>query len=483
MSFEEIVNFIVDLVWSPALVIVCLSAGLLLSILTRFVQIRRFKEMIYLLFVNDKNKKVGISSFQAFSMAISGRVGTGNIVGVATAIALGGPGSIFWMWVIAFLGSSSAFVESVLAQIYKEKQGGQYRGGPSYYIEKGLHCKWLAVAFAISTILACGFLLPGLQANGVAEAFRASLHIHPIFSGIAIAIALGLVIIGGVKRIAGVAQIVAPFMALAYMGIAFIIIIIHIDKIPGIFALIFQSAFGVHAVYGAILGNAIMMGIKRGIFSNEAGQGSGAIVSAAAEVSHPVKQGLVQAFSVYVDTLLVCTATALIILSTGMYNVSDQSGAFLVENAPHLGHQYVRFTQSAIDSVFPHLGNHFVAVVLLFFVFTTLMAYYYYAETSVSYLFGNNKKGKISIWLLRILIVGAVVYGSVKQANLAWTLGDIGVGLMAWINLAAIFLLFPKAIRSLKDYEKQKKEGKEPVFDPKKLNIKNADVWEVDNKE
>ncbi|MDD3280898.1 MAG: alanine:cation symporter family protein, partial [Bacteroidales bacterium] len=235
------------------------------------------------------------------------------------------------------------------------------------------------------------------------------------------------------------------------------------------------------AVYGAILGNAIMMGVKRGIFSNEAGQGTGAIVAAAAKVSHPVKQGLVQAFSVYIDTLLVCTATALIILSTGMYNVFYGNGALLVENAPLLGNNYVHFTQTAINSDFPHFGNDFVSIALLFFVFTTLMAYYYYAETSVSYLFEKNKNRNVFIWLLRILIVIAVFFGAVKETNLAWKLGDIGVGLMAWINLAAIFLLFPKAIRSLKDYEKQKKEGKEPVFDPEKLNISNADLWENEN--
>ena len=478
MSFEEIVSFVVNLVWSPALIVICLAAGLLFSILTRFVQVRRFKEMIRLLFANDKNKQVGISSFQAFSMAISGRVGTGNIVGVATAIAFGGPGAIFWMWVIAFLGSGSAFVESTLAQIYKVKQGEEFRGGPSYYIEKGLHCKWLAIAFAISTILACGFLLPGLQSNGVAIAFQTSLNIKPAITGIVVAIVLALVIFGGVKRIASVAQIVAPFMAIGYMIIAIIIIFLKIDKIPGVFGLIFESAFALHPVYGAIIGQTIMWGVKRGIFSNEAGQGTCPIIAAAAKVSHPVKQGLVQAFSVYIDTLLVCTATALMILSTGMYNVFNGTGTTLVENAPALGNQYVGYTQAAINSVFPHFGNTFISISLLFFVFTTLMAYYYYAETSVSYLFKNKKSGSLSIWMLRLLIVIAVFYGSIKQANLAWQLGDIGVGLMAWINIAAIFLLFPKAIRALKDYEFQKGKGIEPVFDPQKLNIQEAEYWE-----
>ncbi|MDD2623012.1 MAG: alanine/glycine:cation symporter family protein [Bacteroidales bacterium] len=478
MLFEDIVAFLVKIVWSPALIVVCLFGGLLFSILTRFVQVRRFKEMIQLLFVKKNKEKSGVSSFQAFCMAISGRVGTGNIVGVATAIAFGGPGSIFWMWIIAFLGASSAFVESTLAQIYKEKHGQQLRGGPSYYIEKGLHCKWLAIAFAISTIAGCGFLLPSVQSNGVASAFNIALGIEPIYIGVALSLVLGFVIIGGVKRIANVAEVIAPFMAIGYMLVALMVLSFHWDKIPGVFALIFQSAFGFHPIYGAIIGSTIMWGVKRGIFSNEAGQGSCPIIAAAAEVSHPVQQGLVQAFSVYIDTLLICTATAVMILVTGMYNVFYESGLLLVENAPALGNQYVAFTQGAIDKVFPGFGNLFVASALLFFVFTTLMAYYYYAETSIVYLFGKKKKrGNYGIWGLRILIVLAVFYGSIKQATLAWQLGDIGVGLMAWINLIAIFLLFPKAIRSLKDYENQKKKGINPSFDPDKLRIPKADFW------
>jgi AGCS family alanine or glycine:cation symporter len=478
MSFEEIVAFIVNIVWSPALIVVCLAAGLFFSILTRFVQIRRFKEMISLLFAKKDKHRTGVSSFQAFCMAISGRVGTGNIVGVATAIAFGGPGSIFWMWIIAFLGSSSAFVESTLAQIYKEKHGDQLRGGPSYFIEKGLHCKWLAIAFAVSTILGCGFLLPSVQSNGVALAFNNALDIKAIYIGIGLAVLLGLVIMGGVKRIANVAEIVAPFMAIGYVLMVLVILVFYLDKIPGVFLLIFKSAFGLHPVYGAIIGSTIMWGVKRGIFSNEAGQGSCPIIAAAADVSHPVKQGLVQAFSVYIDTLLICTATALMILVTGMYNVFYESGQVLVENAPQLSNQYVVFTQAAVDKVISGFGNIFVASALLFFVFTTLMAYYYYAETSIVYLFGKKKWGSFAVWALRLLIVIAVFYGSLKQATLAWQLGDIGVGLMAWINLAAIFLLFPKAIRSLKDYEQQKKKGIDPLFDPEKLNIKKAEFWE-----
>ncbi len=315
----------------------------------------------------------------------------------------------------------------------------------------------------------------------MALAFNNALDIKAIYVGIGLAILLGLVIMGGVNRIANVAEIVAPFMAIGYVLMVLVILVFYWNKLPGVFLLIFQSAFGLHPVYGAIIGSTIMWGVKRGIFSNEAGQGSCPIIAAAADVSHPVKQGLVQAFSVYIDTLLICTATALMILATDMYNVFYESGKVLVENAPQLSNQYVAYTQAAVDRVIPGFGNVFVASALLFFVFTTLMAYYYYAETSIVYLFGKKKWGLFTVWALRILIVLAVFYGSLKQATVAWQLGDIGVGLMAWINLAAIFLLFPKAIRSLKDYEKQKKEGKDPVFDPKKLNITHADLWEQEN--
>ena len=480
--FENIVSKVVDIVWSPVLVAICIFAGLFFSVLTRFVQVRKFKEMFKLLFATDKNKKVGISSFQAFALAISGRVGTGNIAGVATAIALGGPGAIFWMWLIAFFGASTAFVESVLAQIYKVRKGNEYRGGPSYYIKKGLNCHWLAVLFAISTIIGCGFLLPTVQSNSVSVAMNNSLGIDKLVIGVSLAFMLAVVIIGGVKRIASVAEIVAPFMAIAYVAVALIVISVNIDKVPKMFSLIFDCAFGTHQVFGAIIGSTIMMGVKRGIFSNEAGQGSGAIVAAAAKVSHPVKQGLVQAFSVYVDTLLVCTATALMILITGMYNVYDGNGNCIVENVDNLK-ENVYFTQAAVDTVFSGVGNTFVSISLLFFVFTTLMAYYYYAETSLIFIFKKKRNEKIVVWLLRILIVTAICYGSVKEATLAWQLGDIGVGLMAWINLIVIFILFPIAIRTLRDYDKQKKAGiTEPVFDPKKLNIKNADYWE-NNKE
>ena len=476
---EKISSVLSSWVWSPALVVLCLCSALYFSIRTRFVQIRRFGEMARLLFVTDKTQKTGISSFQAFAMALSGRVGTGNIVGVATAIGYGGPGAIVWMWIIAFLGAGTSFVEATLAQIYKEDHNGQFRGGPSYYIEKGLRCKWLAVVFAVCSLIACGLLLPPVQSNGIAIAFANSVQILPVYTGIVVAVILGLVIIGGVTRIAKVAQIVAPFMAILYVVLAIVVLICNYTAIPSVLLDMIKGAIGTHEVFGGIIGSTIAWGVKRGIYSNEAGQGTGPIVAGAAKVSHPVKQGLVQAFSVYVDTLLVCTATAVMIMAVKTYNVIDaNTGEVLFTSAYNLGAPDVSYTSAAIGTLLgTTLGNAVVAVALAFFAFTTIMAYYYYAETSIVYLFGKGKKEHVVVWILRVCILVAVVFGTLKEARTAWNVGDIGVGMMAWINIIAILLLSPKAFRTLRDYEKQEKEGKDPVFDSEKLNILNADFW------
>lgn len=479
VSVEKISSVLSSWVWSPALVVLCLCSALYFSIRTRFVQIRRFGEMARLLFVTDKTQKTGISSFQAFAMALSGRVGTGNIVGVATAIGYGGPGAIVWMWIIAFLGAGTSFVEATLAQIYKEDHNGQFRGGPSYYIEKGLRCKWLAVVFAVCSLIACGLLLPPVQSNGIAIAFANSVQIPPVYTGIVVAVILGLVIIGGVTRIAKVAQIVAPFMAILYVVLAIVVLICNYTAIPSVLLDMIKGAIGTHEVFGGIIGSTIAWGVKRGIYSNEAGQGTGPIVAGAAKVSHPVKQGLVQAFSVYVDTLLVCTATAVMIMAVKTYNVIDaNTGEVLFTSAYNLGAPDVSYTSAAIGTLLgTTLGNAVVAVALAFFAFTTIMAYYYYAETSIVYLFGKGKKEHVVVWILRVCILVAVVFGTLKEARTAWNVGDIGVGMMAWINIIAILLLSPKAFRTLRDYEKQEKEGKDPVFDSEKLNIPNADFW------
>ncbi len=486
MTFESAIGHINDLVWSNYLIALCLGAGIYFSITTRFLQVRYFKEMIRLLFKGKASEK-GVSSFQAFAIAISGRVGTGNIAGVATAIALGGPGAIFWMWMIAFLGAASAFVESTLGQIYKVVKDGEYRGGPAYYIEKGIGKKWYASLFAITTILSMSVFLPGVQSNSISASMKHAFNISDLhilganinIMGVLIVLALTLIIFGGVKRIGKVAEIVVPFMAIAYILMAVVIIGINITHVPSVIALIVKSAFGMEPAFAGVFGMAISWGIKRGIYSNEAGQGTAPHAAAAAEVSHPVKQGLVQSFSVYIDTLFVCTATAFMILFTDQYNVLSPDGGFIVENLKGVAYG-PEFTQFAVASHFPSIGKEFVAISLLFFAFTTIMAYYYMAETNVAYL---DKKGnkKYLLHILRVTILATVYYATTITAGAVWTLGDIGVGLMAWLNIIAILILRKPAMLALKDYVAQRKAGLDPVFNSKKLGIKNAEFWE--NKE
>jgi len=478
---EDFVGFLNGVLWHDYFIYTILGVGLLFSILTRFVQVRHIKDMFKLMY-QGKSSDAGVSSFQALSIALAGRVGTGNIAGVATAIAFGGPGAVFWMWTIAFIGSASAFIESTLAQIYKVKQNGQYRGGPAFYIEKGMGVKWFAYLFAFAAIIAMAILMPGIQSNSIATAVDNAFSIPPIATGIVIIALLAIIIFGGVKRIATAAQFIVPFMALAYLLLAAIIVIINITEVPAIISLIVRSAFAMDSAFGGIVGMAIAWGVKRGIYSNEAGQGTGAHPAAAAEVSHPAKQGLVQSASVYIDTLLVCSATAFMILFTGMYNTYDEhagqleGSTYIVENVNGVEHGPA-YTQEAIDTVFPGFGSAFVAIALFFFAFTTIMAYYYIAETNVAYLLGN-RNSKIAMALLKLVLIAATLYGAVQTADLAWALGDVGLGIMVWLNVIAILILMKPALTTLKDYERQKKQGLDPVFDPKALGIKNADFWE-----
>ncbi|CZF84731.1 Amino-acid carrier protein AlsT [Grimontia celer] len=487
---QSVVDFLNSIIWSPVLIYTCLGAGLFYSIVTRFVQVRQFKEMTRLLF-SGKSSEKGISSFQALAVSLSGRVGTGNIAGVAAAIGFGGPGAVFWMWVVAFLGAATAYTESTLAQIYKEEDKGEFRGGPAYYIEKAMGQKWYAWIFAIATIFACGVLLPGVQSNSIGNAVEAAFgsgemietaigtySLAKIITGTLISILLGFIIFGGVKRIASFTQVVVPFMALAYIIIAFVIIALNITEIPGIVAMIVGDAFTPMAGFGAAIG----WGVKRGVYSNEAGQGTGPHAAAAANVQHPAQQGLVQSFSIYIDTLLVCSATAFMILITGAYNVHGAGEAFIIQNvAADIAANGPVFTQMAIESTMPGWGKPFIAIALFFFAFTTILAYYYIAETNVAYL-RRTVKFPGMMFVLKVVLMAAVFYGTVKTANLAWAMGDVGVGLMAWLNivgLVIIFFLSKPALKALHDYERQQKEGvEEYTFDPVKLGIKNADYWE-----
>ncbi len=486
---QEFVNTLNGIVWSQALIFLCLGTGLFFSVMTRFVQVRLFREMIRLLF-SSKESERGISSFQALAVSLSGRVGTGNIAGVAAAIGFGGPGAVFWMWVVAFLGASTAYIESTLGQIYKEEDDGQFRGGPAYYIEKAMGQKWYAWIFAITTIIAVGVLLPGVQSNSIGNAaelafgghntvdtFFGTISYTKLIAAVTVVTILGIIIFGGVKRIAHVTQVVVPVMALGYIVMAIVVVAIHISDLPGILSMIVTDAFTPMAGLGAAIG----WGVKRGVYSNEAGQGSGPHAAAAAEVQHPAQQGLVQAFSVYIDTLFVCSATAFMILITNQYYVTGVeaavSGGMLASdiqaNSP-------AFTQLALESVMGGFGKIFVAIALFFFAFTTLLAYYYIAETNVAYIRRTFRfPGELTI--LKFVLMASVFYGTIRTADLAWGLGDIGVGLMAWLNIVAILILFfmsRPAIKALKDYEAQRNAGvTEYSFDPEALGIKNADFW------
>lgn len=471
----DVVNFLNGIIWSPALIYLCLGAGVYFSIRTRFMQVRGVKEMLRLMFTGEKSP-AGVSSFQALTISLSGRVGTGNIAGVATAITFGGPGAVFWMWVVAFLGASTAYVESTLGQLYKEKdESGQYRGGPAYYIEKAMGQHWYAWIFALATTVAVGFLLPSVQSNSIATSVENAWGIAPAVSAAVIVIALGFIIFGGVKRIAKVAELVVPFMALSYILVAMVVLLINVTELPGILLLILKSAFGLESAFGAILGLAIEWGVKRGVYSNEAGQGTGPHPAAAAEVSHPAKQGYVQAFSVYIDTLFVCTATAFMLLLTKSYNVVGADGAEIVNN---LGDMEAGpgYTQAAIESMLPGFGASFVALALMFFSFTTILAYYYIAETNIAYINRKVNRPWLS-FVLKVFLLISVTYGSIKSASVAWGLGDMGVGIMAWLNIVAIIILQKPALMCLRDYEKQKQSGVDPIFDPDDLGIKNAELW------
>src|SRR5690554_1147986 len=474
-----IVDFLNAVIWSNALVYLLLGTGLYFSLRTRFVQVRLIKKMVTLLFGNVASE-TGVSSFQAFALAVAGRVGTGNIAGVATAIALGGPGAVMWMWIIAFLGASSAYVESALAQVYKDEVDEQYRGGPQYFIEKGLGIKWYAIAFSVATIVAMGFFLPGIQSNAIAVSMQNAFGIGPAITGGFIVLLLGLIIFGGVKRIGRVAEKVVPIMAIIYILVALAMMLFNLSEIPRVFGIIIGSAFGAEQAFAGIIGAAISMGVKRGIYSNEAGQGTGPMAAAAAEVDHPAEQGLVQAFSVYFDTLFVCSATAFMIIVSGMYNVYD-GDAIIFEGAP--GVEYgPAFTQYAVDTFIPGFGLSFVAIALFFFAFTTLLAYGYYAETGVAYLFKKGKTRHTVITVTRIVFLGSVFAGTLSTVGEVWALGDIGVGLMAWLNVIAILLLSKTGLLSLKDYQDQLRAlVKVPTFDPDRLGIKKAEPWKAIN--
>ena len=479
VMLDNFANWINGFLWAPALVYLAIAVGLVLTIGLRFPQFRLIKDMVTQLRKGSGSEN-GVSSFQGFCMALGGRVGTGNIAGVASAIGTGGPGAVFWMWIIALVGAGSAFAESALAQTYKTTVVGQYRGGPAFYIEKGLRCKPLAIIFALATILAMTVTGPTVQANAISTAFKGiGLGISPIVIGGITAALFIAVTLGGLKRIGSFASVVVPIMAGIYLILAVIILIVNAAHIGPMFALIFKCAFNMDAVFGAVFGSCVMMGVKRGIYSNEAGWGSGAHAAATAEVSHPAKQGLAQAFSVYIDTLLVCTATAIMLLSTGCYNVVGPEGEAIYEGLAGV-EAGPGFVQGAINSFIPGFGAPFITVALFFFAFTTLLSFAVYADSNIQYILeSTSDKVKKNAYVIGCLFIAVLAFfASMKDMTTAWNYADVGVGLMCWLNLPVLLLMAPQAMRILKDYERQKKLGLDPVFEPKDAGIENAELWE-----
>lgn len=454
-----------DVLWSYILIIMLLGCAIWFSVKTRFVQFRMIREMVILLGDSagkTKNGEKHISSFQAFAVSLASRVGTGNLAGVATAIAIGGPGAVFWMWIIALLGASSAFVESTLAQLYKRRGKDSFIGGPAYYMERGLGFRWMGVFFAVLISITFGFAFNSVQSNTICAAWEGAFGFdHRIIGGILTVLTI-LVIFGGIQRIAKVSSIIVPVMALGYVALALGIVLFNITKLPAVLELIIENAFGWEQALGGSIGAALMQGIKRGLFSNEAGMGSAPNVAATADVSHPVKQGLIQTLGVFTDTIIICTCTAFIILFSGAPLDGSVNG--------------VQLTQHALTNEVGNAGSIFVAVAILLFAFSSIIGNYYYGEANIRFV--TQKKSVLFVY--RILVGGMVMFGALASLDLAWNLADITMGLMTICNLIAISLLSRQAFLLLNDYISQKRNGiKSPVFNKNSIpELKDkAECW------
>ena len=466
----EILNKIDDVFYYPVLIIVMAIAGIYFTLRTKGVQIRLFGEACKLIGEKPENKN-HVSSFQALMVSTASRVGTGNIVGVSTAICHGGPGAVFWMWVMCIIGAASAFVESTLAQIYKRKEkDGSCYGGPAYYIEQALRAPLLSILFCIFLILtyAGGFNLLcsyNLQSTFAAYSFYDAKW-TPMIIGAVIALLVGFCLFGGGKKIVRLTEVVVPFMGLFYVLISLIVIFAHVKNIPQMFVSIFQNAFDFKSIFGGISGSCMIYGIKRGLYSNEAGVGSAPNASASANVSHPVKQGLVQTVSVYIDTMLLCTATALMCLSSGV-EISEK-----VNGTPYV--------QNALSTVFGGLGPIFITAAMILFAFTTLLGNLYYVDNALIYLNRKKRPGKIFMNFFYILCVLVIFFGAIIPMDAAWAAADISMGLMTIINLPCCVILFGVVKKALTDYERQKKEGKNPEFHAKNVGLDSEKLscWE-----
>lgn len=460
------ITTIQDYIWTYLLIAVLLGCAVYFTVRSGFVQFRMLGEMIKLLGSSNKKKENGgkqISSFQAFAVSVASSVGTGNLAGVALAITTGGPGAVFWMWLIALLGSATAFVESTLAQLFKTKGDHSFIGGPAYYMKKGLHKPWMGSLFAILLTCTFGFSYNSIQSNTICSAMEKAFGFDPFIVGIILTVISLSVVFGGIQRISKVSSILVPVMAVGYIILAVIIIGMNITMIPGIIKHIFAQAFGLEQFAGGTLGAVLMTGIKRGLFSNEAGEGSAPNAAATSDVSHPVKQGLIQSLAVFTDTILICSCTAFIILISGEYQNGMSDGIVL--------------TQSALEHEVGSIGSIFIACAILSFAFSSIIGNYFYGETNVRYL----TKSKLVLTLYRICSGGVVVmFGAVASLQLVWSFGDLFMALLTACNLTAVILLSHYPMRLLKDYLAQKKAGKDPVFHKSQLpEIENdLDCWE-----
>lgn len=462
---EIIIEKINEYLYTYILIVLLISAGIYFTIKTRFVQIRLLPEAVKLI-MEKKSAKKGISSFQALMISTASRVGTGNISGVASAIALGGSGAIFWMWVLAILGGASAFVESTLAQIYKTKneKTGEFCGGPAYYIQKALGLRWLGILFSVFLIMCFAYGFNLLQAFNVGTAVAYYVDDYqtskmPIIVGIILAVLTAIVIFGGVKRIGNIVSSVVPIMAILYISLGIYIIFKNFSILPNIFSDIFKNATDFKAIFGGFVGSCVMHGIKRGLFSNEAGMGSAPNAAATADVSHPVKQGLVQTVSVFIDTLMICTTTSMILLCSGV-----QGGDGLKD---------ISFVQQAVNSQVGEWGIHFITISIFLFAFSSLIGNYYYTESNLKFI----TKNKIILFIFRVTCIFVVYKGSQLEFEFVWNLADVLMGLMASVNIVVILLIGKYAKRALDDYCRQKKEGKNPVFKAKSIDIENTEFW------
>ena len=473
MTVNELITTVNDIIWSYVLIVALVGCGLWFTWRTRFAQFRMVGEMIRLLTDSTvgtvkeqaKGERVRrVSSFQAFAVSVATRVGTGNLAGVAVAIAIGGPGAVFWMWVIALIGSATAFVESTLAQLYKQKYKDFFIGGPAYYIQKGLKQRWMAILFAILITLQFGLSNNSIQANTICGAMQEAFGWSPVWVGILLAAMALFIVFGGIWRIAQVSAVLVPFMAIGYLVLTLVIIVMNYHLIPHVFKIIVLDAFGFTQIAGGGIGAAMMNGIKRGLFSNEAGEGSAPNVAATAVTTHPVKQGLIQALGVFTDTLVVCSCTAFIILISGLYQNSATSG--------------IALTQSALQNEVGSFGPIFVAIAIFLFAFSSIIGNYYYGEANIRFITSNETV----ITVYRICSAGLmVIFGAVASFELVWNLVDFFMALLTACNLVAITLLGRYAFRLLDDYRQQKRNGiKEPVFHRSKLpEIENdIECWD-----